>query len=178
MAIKILKQKTYDALISKIESLENDNQGLLLRCQKAEKAMNLKQEKIEGLKSKLTANRFVIEKLISENCKLTPKAEKWEKELERSRVKSKIQNIQRMSLKAFAKKFVGFEVKSNMFGKGKICGYDPDSKLFILFGKNDKSGTKIDTDVIFKEFESYSPILLENAKEQVIAQIKATQKSK
>lgn len=121
---KILKQSTYDALISEIEALKSNNSKMLYVLLQNEELINKQNEEIETLK---------------------PKAEKYEKELKRQRekynrlYKGKKKEpeyvIEGKSIKQLVEENLGIKV-----GDYELCGYDirpsDKEKIPFLCGKN------------------------------------------
>lgn len=121
---KILKQSTYDALISEIEALKSNNSKMLYVLLQNEELINKQNEEIETLK---------------------PKAEKYEKELKRQRekynrlYKGKKKEpeyvIEGKSIKQLVEENLGLELEidDNEYTKiGYVCGVNKDEDVIIL----------------------------------------------
>jgi len=154
--MKLLKNSTYNELVSSIEKTSHELRML-------EKRNNLAVEI-----NQLQVDR--ITKLENENAELSGKAEKWDAELKRQALKSKIARIKKMSTKQLASKYIDFECEG-LKGRGKICGYDGNDIVIGL--ENNKGWSKsAGISIIMKEHTSYTLAILHDVKESIINSLK------
>lgn len=162
--MKLLSNKKYLELFSYVEMA-----GVQER-----KIKKLKEE-IDELNHSLSVKKRINMKLWSMVSDLTPRAEKWDAELERQRIKNKKYRdakkaekiYKEQSTKEFAKANLGKEIKTEC-GVGKICGY---SRNMITIGFDNFNGWKekanIDYDFYLIEYKSYWRVNFEEVKQQL-----------
>lgn len=168
--MKLLKNATYQVMQNRIKMLEKDLEDQLNEVGSLRPIVKTKNLIIE----RITETNKILEEIVgmadNQIASLKPKAEKWDAELKRHALKSKIARIKKMSAKQLATKYIDFECEG-IKGIGKICGYDEDDIVIGL--KNNKGWIKeACIGQIMKEHASYTLVNLFEVKTQIINSLK------
>jgi len=158
--MKLLKKSAYNELISSIEKTRHE-----LR-------MLEKRHRLSVEINQLQVDR--ISKLENENSELFKKAEKWDAELKRQALKSRIARIKKMSTKQLATRFLGISVKYHDDVPAIICGYS-DTLVICACDHPKKYWEErvIDSsDVILQKYERYCYYSPNKVKTQIINSLK------
>lgn len=158
--MKLLKNSTYNELVCKSINLDNE---LSLLTKRHELAVEINQLQV-----------FRISKLEKENTELSKKAEKWDAELKRQALKSKIARIKKMSAKQLATKFLGASIKFYNDVPAIICGHSGDVIICACdHGRQSWSDkAKNSMDVFLQKHERYVYYAISKVKSQIINSLK------
>jgi len=179
--MKLLKKSTYEAMHNRIEVLEcnfDDRRILSFELSKKNEALTFYLENSDkSLKETIASKNQmaeIISKLELEVLSLKPKAEKWDTELQRQALKSKIARIKKMSAKQLATKYLGFSIKYHDDVPAIICGYSDN--IIICACNHPKhywtEKVKASTDVFLQKHERYCYYSINKVKSQIINSLK------
>ena len=154
--MKVLKNSTYDAMISRENELIERNSVLSSEVNDLKSEidrLNYHNDLLRNLNLKFTS---IVRDLRAENELLKIKAAKYDKEIARLKLKNQVARVKKMSAKRLAEKFLGTTVMFYDETPAIICGYRDKNVVICACNHEEKSWNNIsDTDVILQEHDRY-----------------------